>query len=71
MKKLKKKIDKMTKNLTKDNFSLESRKEESKENSLDTEESDINEEKNLNYYILNLESKEKKQIKKNFFEMGI
>ena len=58
----------MTKNLTKDNFSLESREEESKENSLDIEESDINEEKNLNYYILNLESNEKKQIKikKNF-----
>ena len=56
-------IDKMTKNLTKDNFSLESKEEESKENSLDIEESDINEEKNLNYYILNLESKEKKQIK--------
>ena len=58
----------MTKNLTKDNFSLESREEESKENSLDIEERDINEEKNLNYYILNLESKEKKQIKikKNF-----
>ena len=63
----------MTKNLTKDNFSLESREEESKENSLDIEESDINVEKNLNYYILNLESKEKKQIKvkKNIFEMEI
>jgi hypothetical protein len=38
-------IDKMTKNLTKDNFSLESREEESKENSLDIKESYNNEEK--------------------------
>ena len=61
-------IDKMTKNLEKDNFNFDYIENESLGKSLDIEENDIKEDINSNFYILNMETKDKKQlkIKKNF-----
>ena len=61
-------IDKMTNNLEKDNFSLDYTENESIGKSLDIEESALKEDINSNFYILNLETNDKKQlkIKKNF-----
>ena len=56
-------IDKMTKNLEKDNFNFDYIENESLGKSLDIEENDIKEDINSNFYILNMETKDKKQLK--------
>ena len=56
-------IDKMTKNLEKDNFSLDYTENESIGKSLDIEENALKEDINSNFYILNFETNDKKQLK--------